>query len=175
MAISIILFQESLWYLLGGWRYTLQKRSETASCTKVANQWHFGTTKPNTCKYNTVNYLWLYILINFSRLELFTEKQAMTSRNNWFSWSNNAIPLISRVSYIRYSISNTKYNNTKRSIPMNPKFVNNAHRNLHLWPPKSIELILLAWLTCLPSLMNQSCQKDNIARWRQPYVNSNKK
>ena len=32
---------------------------------------------------------------------------------------------------------------------MNPTFVNNAHRDLHLWPPKSIELILLAWLICL--------------------------
>ena len=70
----------------------------------------------------------------------------MTSRNNWFSWRHNVGPLISHVSYIRYSISNTKYNNTKRSIPMNPKFVNNAHRNLHLWPPKSIELILLPFL-----------------------------
>ena len=153
MAISIILFQESLWYFLGGWRHPLQKRSETASCTKIANQWHFGTTKPITSKYNAVNYLWLYILINFQGYNFLQEKQAMTSRNNCFSWRHNVVPLISRVSYIRYSISNTKYNKTKRSIPMNPTFVNNAHRDLHLWPPKSIELILLAWSTCLPSLM----------------------
>ena len=26
-----------------------------------------------------------------------------------------------------------KYNNAKRSIPMHPAFVNDAHRGLHIW------------------------------------------
>ena len=29
--------------------------------------------------------------------------------------------------------ANTKYNNAKRSIPAHPTFVNDAHRDLHLW------------------------------------------
>ena len=67
----------------------------------------------------------------------------------------NVVPLISNVSYIWYSILNTKYNNAKRSIPTHATFVNNAHRDLHLWPPKSIKVILLPWLTCLPSLIKK--------------------
>ena len=33
--------------------------------------------------------------------------------------------------------SNLKYNNAKRSIPGHPIFVNDTHRDFHLWPVAS--------------------------------------
>ena len=35
--------------------------------------------------------------------------------------------------HINQADSYAKYNNAKRSIPAHPKFVNDSHRDLHVW------------------------------------------
>ena len=58
---------------------------------------------------------------------------------------------------LRLRWAKSKYINAKRSIPVHPTFVNDAHRDLHLWPvtSKINRVHPLAWLTCLPIVMKK--------------------
>ena len=39
--------------------------------------------------------------------------------------------------FVKHTWKKKKYNNAKRSIPAHPTFVNDDHRDLHLWPVTS--------------------------------------
>ena len=72
----------------------------------------------------------------------------------------------------------SKYNDAKRSIPVHPKYLNDAHRDADLWPPKLMEFILSTWTWNLkgagssPRCANIfhstmfACWHSHLYRWR---------
>ena len=61
---------------------------------------------------------------------------------------------------LRNALRGDKYNTAKRSIPAHPTFVNDAHRDLHLWPVTfKINWIHPLTMANMPVKLNEEAHK----------------